>query len=495
MSSCAVLHITSLLGGGVDRHVRDIARAAPSRHLVWHTCDEADVIEIPGSREFLPLDREALERDPAPLAAWLRSQGVGIIHVHSVDRAVRRRASWAAEALGTAVIVTLHDILFLRREGFEPGAARDPDPAWLAQTAPFLRGAAAVIAPSSFVANLARENIDGLEVAVVPNGSPHRGSGDRILEARHEFARRGPGHVVAVLGAIGPHKGSALIDDLARALAGSDITIVVIGYLDMQIVPGWRGDHVFVHGAYGDGEVAPLLAAYRAELALFPNRVPESFSYTLSDVWEAEVPALVPPEGALAERVARHGGGWLLPAGFDAPAVAAALRRLLSAAGASEAARVKSHLALPDPGRVPALDDMTRSLDAFYARFAIDPAAPLDPQSAPVRDLLAKNLDVALFRHELVRLADEMAQMKSALESTLEFERRQAGGFKAEARQWIEKLEGDVASLQAQVAKEVEERRTLGQEVAQLRLHKEAFDQLPALVRRLLVKKIVNARS
>ena len=47
MSSCAVLHITSLLGGGVDRHVRDIARAAPSRHLVWHACDEADVIEVP----------------------------------------------------------------------------------------------------------------------------------------------------------------------------------------------------------------------------------------------------------------------------------------------------------------------------------------------------------------------------------------------------------------------------------------------------------------
>ena len=94
-----------------------------------------------------------------------------------------------------------------------------------------------------------------------------------------------------------------------------------------------------------------------------------------------------------------------------------------------------------------------------------------------------------------MRLAYEMAQMKSALESTLEFERRQAGDFKAEARRWIEKLEGDVASLQAQVALEVEERRTLGQEVEQLRLHKEAFDQLPTLVRRLLVKKIVNARS
>ncbi|HEX7466920.1 MAG TPA: glycosyltransferase family 4 protein, partial [Usitatibacter sp.] len=155
MSSCAVLHITSLLGGGVDRHVRDIARAAPGRHVVWHTSDSADVIEVSGTGELLPLDGAAIERDPAPLAEWLRAMGVGIVHAHSVGRAARRRAAWAAQALGVPTIVTLHDILFLRREGFEPGAARGADPAWLALTAPFLRAAAAVIAPSRFVADLA----------------------------------------------------------------------------------------------------------------------------------------------------------------------------------------------------------------------------------------------------------------------------------------------------------------------------------------------------
>ncbi len=495
MSTCAVLHITSLLGGGVDRHVRDIARAAPSRHLVWHTCDGADVIEVPASGEFLPLDRDALDRDPARLAAWLRERRVGVMHVHSVDRAARRRAAWAAQVLGIATIVTLHDILFLRREGFEPGAAPGADAAWLAETGAFLRGAAAVLAPSEFVAKLAREHIEGLRVEVVPNGSPRRGAAPRTLAARAEFTQRRPGRVAAMLGAIGPHKGSALVEELSRELEGSDIAVAVIGYLDRQVVPGWHGEHVFVHGAYDDEDVTPLLAAYRAELALFPNRVPESFSYALSDVWDAGLPALVPPEGALAERVARHGGGWLLPAGFDAAAVAKALGRFLSAEWASELARVKSRLALPDPGRVPALDDMARSLDALYARFGIDPAAPLDPQSAPVQDLLAKNLDGALFRQELVRLADEMAQMKSALESTLEFERRQAGEFQAEARRWIEKLEADVASVQAELAREVEARRALGQEIVQLRIHKEAFDLLPEFVRKLLLKRIADARN
>jgi glycosyltransferase involved in cell wall biosynthesis len=489
------LHITSLLGGGVDRHVRDIARASPSRHLVWHTCDDADVIELPGSGEFLPLDRGALDRDPAALVAWLRSHRVGVMHVHSLDGAARRRAAWAARSLGIATIVTLHDVLFLRREGFEPGAAPGADPKWLAETGAFLRGAAAVVAPSEFVANLARAHVEGLQVSVVPNGSPRRGAAPRTLAARDAFTQRRPGHVAAMLGAIGPHKGSTLVEDLTRELEGSDIAVVVIGYLDRQVVPGWRAGHVFVHGAYDDEDVAPLLAAYRAELALFPNRVPESFSYALSDAWDAGLPALVPPEGALAERVARHAGGWLLPVGFDAAAVASMLERFLSGEGAAELARVKSRLALPDPGRVPSLDDMARSLDALYARFGIDPATALDPRSAPVQELLAKNLDGALFRQELVRLADEMAQMKSALESTLEFERRQAGDFKAEARRWIEKLEADVASVQAELAREVEARRALGQELVQLRIHKEAFDLLPEFVRKLLLKKIVDARS
>ncbi len=238
-------------------------------------------------------------------------------------------------ALGVRYVATLHDILFLRREGFEPGAPREPDPAWLAETSAFLRDAAAVVAPSEYIAGLAREHVPGLEVTVIPNGTAtartNGQAGARAggqVEARPQFVARGFTHVAAVIGAIGPHKGSADARGARAARCeGTDIAIVVIGYLDTQVEPGWRGDHVFVHGAYGDDEVAGLLRAYGAELVLFPNQVPESFSYALSDAWSAGLPVLVRPTGALAERVERHGGGWLLPQGFGAAEVAAALRR------------------------------------------------------------------------------------------------------------------------------------------------------------------------
>ncbi len=490
MTDCAVLHVASLPGGGVDRHVRDIARGSARRHLVWHVADTADAIEIPAERRILALEPAAVEREAAQLERWLRAQGVGIVHAHSVAPAARARASWAGRALGVPLVVTLHDILFLRREGFEPGASAAPDPAWLARTAAFARAAAAVTAPSHYLAALARAHVPGLEVAVIPNGSPPQGAG-RALDARAEFAAREPRHVAAVLGAIGPHKGSAVLDALEHALAGSDIAIVVIGYLDAQLLPGWRGEHLYVHGTYDDADVAALLRAYGAELALFPNRVPESFSYALSDAWSAGVPALVPAEGALGERVAGNEGGWTLGARADAGEIAQALRRIFSDSASAERARVKSRLAHPDPLRVPSLESMNRSLEALYARFGIDPGAPLDLGSAPVQRLLATSLDGALFREELARLADEQVQLRAGLAA----ERANFARFETESRAWIAKLEGDIAALQSELAREVESRRAFAQENEQLRDHRAALELLPGLLRRLLLKKVRDARS
>lgn len=481
MDGGSVLHVTSLPGGGVDRHIRDVARTVARNHLIWHTADAADVIEIPRERRYLPLDRAACEREPETLARWLRARGVGLVHAHSVNRAARDRATWASQALGTRAVVTLHDVLFLRREGFEPGASREPDAAWLDETAAFLRGAAAVVAPSDYLAGVARTHVPGLDVTVIPNGSPMRANAE-AAPPRAEFIARAKGRVVALVGAIGPHKGARVLEELAQRLEGSDIDLVVIGYLDTRITHGWHSDHLYVHGAYSDDQVAPLLAGYGARLAIFPNAVPESFSFALSDVWAAGLPVLVPSEGALGERVRRHGGGWLLPEQFTAQDIDSRLRELLSPGGASELARVKSQLTEAHPARLPTLDDMSNSLDALYRRYGLDPEAPLDPESAPVQQLLATNLDGALFRPEFVRLAEalEIAQAGSS--------------FEKEARAWIAKLEGDVAKLQEELAREFELRCKYGDENEMLRRRKAPFETLRAKLGRAW-KKIVHARS
>jgi glycosyltransferase involved in cell wall biosynthesis len=487
MVACSVLHVAPLLGGGVDRHIRDIARGVPRAHLFWHVADAAEVIEDPRARRYFPLADGAMNES---LAGWLRGRGVGVVHAHAVDKASRARATWAAEALGAPIIATLHDVLFLRREGLEPGAPRDADPAWLAGTSAFLAGAAARIAPSEYLAALAREHLPGQEIAVVPNGSPPPApSSPRMPNA--DYAARALDRVAIVMGAIGPHKGARVLEQAADLLEGTRVGIVVIGYVDAQVDPGWRGPNLYIHGAYDDDQVAALVRAYRGEVALFPNQAPESFSYALSDLWQAGLPAIVPPEGALAERVRRHGAGWLLPEGFGAREVADALQRILSPAAAGELARVKSVLLLADSGRVPPLDAMTRSLDALYARFGLDAGAPVDTQSAPAQELLARNLDGALFRQELARVADELAQVKAGLA----LEREGAERFAREAREWIAKLERDVADLKASLEAEVNERRRLGEENARLSIHEQALALLPRIIRSRLLKKVIDGRG
>lgn len=500
-SGFTVLHVTSIPGGGVDRHLRDIARASGHAHLVWHASDAGDLIEIPAEHRALPLDRDELARDPAPLAAFLRGHRVGLVHAHAVTEAPRARAQWACDALGVARIVTLHDVLFLRREAFDTSGAPRADPAWLAQTGPFIRSAAAVLAPSDYLAGIARRNLPGVAVDVVPNGS------GVVFDTREtpvhpDYRERRFRHVAVVLGAVGPHKGSRLLEQAAENLAGTRIGIVVIGYLDESNLPSWHRDHLFVHGSYRDQDVGSLVRAYGARVGLFTNVVPESFSYTLSDLWAAGLPVIVPSGGALGDRVRRHGGGWVLPEGFTGADVASLLVRLFSPEGSAELSRVESQVDGNDPARVPRLDGMSRSLDALYERFGIDPKGPIDPASPDVQRLLATSLDGSLFRSEMIRFADEIAQLREGLEH----ERAELARVNADTSAWIRKLEGDVAALQSQLTAESAARAKVEGELFEQRNENERLRQqldifrtnylnIPRVIRRIFRKKPFDASA
>ena len=98
---------------------------------------------------------------------------------------------------------------------------------------------------------------------------------------------------------------------------------VVIGYTD-RVHEAWQSDdaRLTVHGRYDPTDLPELLEHYDARLVLFPSMGPETFAFTLSEVWAAGRPVLVPPIGALAERVGDHGAGWVLDeaSGVTSPA-------------------------------------------------------------------------------------------------------------------------------------------------------------------------------
>ena len=121
--------------------------------------------------------------------------------------------------------------------------------------------------------------------------------------------------VVGVLGAIGPDKGARRLERLVALTRERSLGLrwVLIGYLDRGREPWQSDDGVFtMHGPYDSGELAALLEHYRVRLVAYPSAGPETFSFTLSEAWATGLPAIVPPIGALAERVAASGGGWIL---------------------------------------------------------------------------------------------------------------------------------------------------------------------------------------
>ena len=461
MPSIAVLHVTSAEGGGADRYIRDLAAATAARHWIWHAA--AGVVEhAPAGRYY------AAPADGPRLARWLASSGITLLHLHGVTQECAHVLERVRAAVAMPYVVTLHDIAFVAPGAFDGDLA--PDAADHPRVAALLADAACVIVPSEYIGALVRQHFPGIAIECVAPGIGRAADAATVALpgiAADFHAGTRPTRI-GIIGAIGPHKGSDDLAALGHALAACDASLVVIGYTDSRIEPGWvTPRELYVHGAYEEHQLPALLDAYGVGIVLFANRLPESFSYALSEAWAAGRPVIVPAAGALGERVKRLGGGWILNAGCSADDVAAIVARVTAAAGADEWAQVKSTIDTHDPLRIPPLATMTQAFDALYARFA-QPADEADGDSGAdaLTSLVAANLDGRMFRRELVRATGELVG----------------------AHAWNTKLAADVAELKAAIERLERDNRVLAGVHA-------VFVRMPGLLQRYLLKRALRDRS
>jgi hypothetical protein len=151
-------------------------------------------------------------------------------------------------------------------------------------------------------------------VAIVAHGSGHGMPRSDAVYSRLELPDDGV-PTVAVIGAIGADKGARRLERLVELTRerGARLRWVLIGYLDTGREQALSADGVFAqHGPFDSREIGALLEHYRVRLVAYPSAGPETFSFTLSEAWAAGRPVIVPPIGALAERVEASGGGWVL---------------------------------------------------------------------------------------------------------------------------------------------------------------------------------------
>ena len=177
----------------------------------------------------------------------------------------------------------------------------------------FIEKAQFLIAPSAWVAETFKRYFPHAELKIIPHGiNQSQGVGDPCSAF---LVPQDGNHHIGVLGAIGPVKGARRLESLVARTKARNLPLrwIVIGYLDRQYLPHQDKDKLLtIHGHYHNKNVSALLDHYRTNLIVFPSAGPEVFSYTLSEAWAAARPVLVPPMGALAERVTETGAGWIM---------------------------------------------------------------------------------------------------------------------------------------------------------------------------------------
>jgi len=341
--SRGILHVIHHHGGGTETHVRALIDASRDRwrhYLAIVTGDRWQFEEHrkDGTQASYELAREPGESWRAFVAGLCATFRIALIHAHNISGA----REGLLDALSDSPVpfgYTLHDLSFAcptitlqDAEGRYCGGVTDaarcgaclraqpPFAAidivqWRARHARLFDAASFVIAPSTFAASMLDRYFPGCITRVIAHGM---GAGGENASTTARLAVVMPADgvpVVAVLGAIGPDKGARRIERLVAIARERDIGVrfVVIGYTDVERGP-WQSDdrRLTIHGRYAPADLSDLIAHYRASLVLFPSAAPETFSYTLSEAWDAGEPVLVPPIGALAERVSASRAGFMM---------------------------------------------------------------------------------------------------------------------------------------------------------------------------------------
>ena len=391
-----VLHVIHDHGGGTESHVRALIDGSRGRWRPYLAIAVGDSWQIEEHRadatvvtfEFI---RGSHERWRDFLEGICATFGIALIHLHNIS-ACRAGIKTGLRDFPVPYGYTVHDlnfacptITFLGTDRMFCDAQTDPEicgrclkaqPAfdrvdiaqWRSEHRDLLAGAAFLLAPSRWTANTLTRYFPDCAPQIIahgtPDGTPERPPGVRLGVVLPDDGIP----TVALLGAIGPDKGARRIERLVSLVRErhAPVRFVLIGYLDVQRNP-WQSDDAIltVHGRYDPADLPDLLAHYRAALVLYPSAGPETFSYTLSEAWAAGRTALVPPIGALEERVRGSGAGWVMTEA-EWRNESAMLDRILALVAHDNKAEMKAVAAVARAHPHASLQDMTSATFAVY---------------------------------------------------------------------------------------------------------------------------------
>jgi O-antigen biosynthesis protein len=337
----AVLFTFHSLGGGTARHVQELSELLMREGVgvLWLQPVIGDrsraVLRHPAVKHLSSAVTFDLSRQLAELAEIVQSLGIRHIHVQHTLGFASDFTTWIqdlASLCNLAYDVTIHDYFLacpritmidqsgrycanvdvekcdacIAALGSEVGRVRAAD--WRENSTKFLSSARSIFVPDASVQHYIQPFFPSLQFLTRPHPEtvPERMVEPVPLQPDENLR-------VAVIGAIGTHKGSDLLKLCAQDAADRRLPIEfhLFGYsnhLELKTLP-----NIKLTGRYSEKELPGLLNEGRCHLAFFPAVWPETYSYTLSQAWFAGLYPVAFDLGAIANRIRRGGWGRILP--------------------------------------------------------------------------------------------------------------------------------------------------------------------------------------
>ena len=318
-----VLLVSHGQGGGVARHVEDLARCLASDVevlLLQPFRSPFIVLQWMREGESLRLHFDALN-EWERLLSVLATLGVDRVHLHHVlglpqevlDLSMRLRCPHD---------VTIHDYFaacpnyhMLDANGrycaSDPGCGKclDGEPAqwplsiseWRNAFARVLRGASRVIAPSADCA----ARIAAFFPGVAPLVWPHP----------EDDSPQIPRHLrVLIPGAISRAKGLDLLEACVADSAARNLGLHfrILGFVGRPLAT-WPQAPLSISGEFPEGTLPELMASEGGDVCFLPSQCPETFSYTLSAALDSGLPIVATGIGASPERIAYSRNARIVP--------------------------------------------------------------------------------------------------------------------------------------------------------------------------------------
>jgi len=322
------LHAWDIIRGLRDRfnfHVLSFNEGAFRVTSYWASSDASTSVNFPSVEKFSLND--FYNHDYARLVGTiLDAYHIDAVHIHHlqfqyfdiIDEAKKRKLN---------VIATLHDFYFMcprinklykyetycgncdmkkcgecLKENYATNERGEHFIAsWRENCHKELKKCDMLIAPSEAARQEILQTYSDLKIEAIEHGVDI----DRV-EAKE---RTGDGKLnIAFLGAIGVHKGSLILNAIAKP--STVYKIHLFGFVD-ENVHSMR--HIANHGRYLRKELPELFKKHSIDLVCLFSIWPETYSYTLTEAIACGVPVIAFDFGAIAERIKKYNLGYVLP--------------------------------------------------------------------------------------------------------------------------------------------------------------------------------------